>query len=504
MTKLEQELERVKRIAALNKPEAFTDVMERLTGKPYRALTQATPYEEVKSQYTLPFGAFPFQEEIINRLAYEPKSGLYMDTGTGKTYTSIVIALFKMGMQVVDKTVVLMPPILLDGWSRFLQRFAPVSVQIYRGTPAQRKKIALGEADFTLAGIQIFKRDFERFSKVFADHRTIVAYDEATGIKNVSSDNYRKFTSFTADKEVMLLTGTPLSTPEDGYAYVKIIAPSIYRNKAQFMNIHADERDFFNQVVSWKNLDLLAENMKVNSARVLKQDVLEHLPEVTYDPLFYRLEPGHAALYCELAEQQLLELKDGGKIDATSVGKLRHALGQIICNYEHFSGDPQKRSTCLDLLDQTFESLGPDKKLVIFANYRMTNRRLLQYLLRYNAVAAFGDQSVTQNQASVDRFVQDPSCRAFVAQPTSAGYGVDGLQEVCHDGIFLEIPSVRDFNQAVARLHRSGQKDGVHIRIAVAEGTLQVRDQQRLLANDELVNKVVRNYQDLRQAIFGA
>lgn len=509
MSKILEELERVRKLAEANaelqelvaKPDSYTDVMSRVMGREYKPLTKATPYEEVLANFELPFPLYPFQVETVNELASADRSGLYFDMGTGKTVTATVMTLYKFIAGAAQRAVVIMPPILLDQWARFLERIPGNTVQIYRGPPKVRSAIALGKAQWTLVGAQIFKIDFDRFDATFGPD-TAVIRDEAHDIKNVSTDNYKKFTRFTADKAVSLLTGTPISSPEDGYAYIKILAPHVYRTKGQFMNIHAGERDFFNKVISWKHLDTLASNMEINSKRVLKEDVLEDLPEITYTPMFYQLTAEHMALYKKLAEEQLLQLGEG-KLDATSSGRLRHALGQIICNFDYFSGDPSKRSTCYDLLDQVLDELGPTAKLCVFARYRMTNAKLLNYLRPYGAVAVYGDQTQAQNRAAVDMFVGDPECRVIILQPTSGGIGVDGLQEVCRDGLFLEIPSVRDFKQARDRLHRGGQKNGVHIRIAVAEGTLQVRDQRTLLDNDELINDVIRNVEDLRTAIFG-
>lgn len=509
MATIKEEIERARKLAAANaelqemmdKPDTYGDVMTRVMGREYKPLTQATPYEEVLANYTLPFELYPFQVKSVNELGPELRSGLYFQPGTGKTVTSTTMTLYKFIVGMADRAVVIMPPILLTQWCRFLEAIPGVTVQVYRGTPAVRKRIKLGETLFTLVGAQIFKIDYDRFVSTFGPE-TAVIRDEAHDVKRTDTENYKKFSKFVADKSVNLLTGTPISSPEDGYAYIKILAPTVYRSRTQYLNVHAGERDFWNKVISWKNMDMLAENMGINTHRVLITDVIKDLPELTYTPIFYQLEPGHRALYKQLAEEQLLQIGEG-KLDATSTGKLLHALGQIICNYDYFSNEPKNRSACFDLIDQIMEELGPTAKLAVFAKYRITNRKLLSYLQPYGAVAVYGGQTGTQNQAAVDMFVGNPECRVIVIQPTSGGIGVDGLQDVCRDGLFLEYPSVRDFHQAVARLHRAGQKNGVHIRVATAEGTLQVRDQKNLLEKDSLVNQIIRNKGDLRDAIFG-
>lgn len=460
-----------------------------------------TPYEVVKQHYTLPFTARPYQEATINELAPLPRAGYYLDTGTGKTFCSTVSALYKLLMG-AHHVLCIMPPILITGWARFLQSIPEVSVTVYRGTPAQRKDIPL-TGDFILMSMQIFKKDYERMCEEFEHKSVVVIVDEATSIKNVGSDNYKKIRDFTVGQHFLPLTGTPLSTPMDGYAFIKQIAPTIYRNLHHFENVHVAERDFFGTVVAWKNLELLSENLKVNSVRLLKTDVLHDLPSISYDPIFYELDPSHYKLYKTLAEEQLLPLKDGGKIDATVEQALHHALQQIVVNYDHFADDPKCVSNTLDLVQELMGEL-EGRKLLIFAKYRMTNRKLIQMLQPYGAVGAYGDLTTTQQRKNIDQFIDDPKCRVLVAQPTSAGYGVDGLQHVCQDALFVELPDIpRDFHQAVARLWREGQKEKVTVRIAVAERTLQVRKLKLMLAKDELVSKVQKSYADLRSEIFG-
>jgi SNF2 family DNA or RNA helicase len=245
--------------------------------------------------------------------------------------------------------------------------------------------------------------------------------------------------------------------------------------------------------------------MKVNSVRLLKTEVLKDLPPITYDPIYYELDPAHARLYRALAEEQLLPLKDGGKIDATTVQTLHHALQQIVCNWDYFADDPSLSSAGFDLVDELLEELA-GKKLIVFASYRMTNRALVKrFAKKHGAVAAFGDLTVPQQQRNIMKFIDDPTCRLFIGQPTSMGVGVDGLQHVCSDAIFLELPPIpKDFHQAVARLWRDGQTArGVSIRVAVAEKTLQVRKMKSMLDKDALVNRVQRSYEDLRNSIFG-
>ncbi len=461
-----------------------------------------SPYETVLEHFTLPFPLRPYQIKSVNRLAPLPRAGYYHDQGVGKTVTATTSCLYKMATNAIVANVVIMPPILLTMWERWLNQIPGIEVVRYAGTPKQREKIKL-RGHFFLVGMQIFKSDFDYLERAFRGARLNVMVDEAHSIKNVSSGNYKMVRDFAEGRDLMLLSGTPVTTPGDGYAFVKLIAPHIYRNKNQFDNLHVGKTDFFGNVTKWKNEDHLAANMRVNSDRVLREEVLRDLPPVIYTPILYELEKRHQRLYEQLAEEQILRLESGGKIDATTAQALYHNLQQIVANYDYFSGNEKDVSAAFEVVDQVMSEMA-GRKLVIFGNYRMTNRTLLRRLAKYGGVAAFGDNTAKQNQASIDRFINDKECQVFIGQPTSVGYGVDGLQKVCNDALFLETPTIpRDFHQAVARLYRSGQTSSTHIRIAVAERTIQVRLHKNLLVKDEVVNNLVGGWKNLRDAIYG-
>lgn len=460
-----------------------------------------TPYELVKHNYTLPFDLYPYQQEAVNELAPTPRMGLWLDMGCGKTITSIVICLYKLLMGHVEHVIVLMPPILLVGWGRVLSKFPGLTYTIYRGTPKQREGLSL-DSKFILMSYQIFKKDFDKLCKAYSHDHVALVCDESTAVKNVGSDTYKKVRDFAVGQHLLLLSGSPLSTPHDGYAPIKLVSPNIYRTLAQYEMIHVKSRDFFKNVTEWQNLDLLASNLLVNSVRVLKEDVLKDLPPVIYAPLYYELDPAHQKTYRILCDQQMLKFDNGEKLDATNASALYNALQQVPCNREHFMQEDGE-SQALDLIHEVMEELG-DRKLVVFTAYRMTNRLLRERMQKYGVVTVFGEVSTKEKDAALDTFVNDPNCRMLVLQIRSGGFGIDGLQAVCTDALFMEMPIVPAwFHQAVARVHRTGQTKPVTARVAIAERTIQVRLWNILQEKDSLVNTCIRGPRDLREALAG-
>jgi len=82
----------------------------------------------------------------------------------------------------------------------------------------------------------------------------------------------------------------------------------------------------------------------------------------------------------------------------------------------------------------------------------------------------------------------------LLMHPASGGHGVDGLQLGGRTAVWFGLPFSLDlYEQANARLHRSGQTQGVIIHHLVAVGTI-----------DERVMQVLREKGDMQAALLDA
>jgi SNF2 family DNA or RNA helicase len=467
-----------------------------------------TPYDVVKEAFEFPFELYPFQVKETNILAVNDRAGFWWEPGAGKTAGSTHWALYMSLTQDVNHWVVVMPPILLNQWARWLAKIkskatGPLTTTVYAGTPKKRATLNL-DVDFVLMSYVVFKNDSAKLTEFFSRRKVGVICDEAHAIKNTGSDNHKYVRDFSAGRPLALLTGTPLTTPADAYAYIKLLAPGIYRNRRQFESLHVGARDDYDRVTVWINLDLLAENMKANASRVLRREVNKELPKVIYSTIFYDLDPAHLKLYNRIAQEKLVEFEDGREINAISAQAAYSATQQVILNWAEFEDDESKRPAALDIIDEIFEEIGPTAKLAVVANFIRSNTYLLGQLKKYGVVAVYGEVTPANKQKAIAKFIDDPSCRCILLQPQSAGFGVDGLQAVCSDMLVLEAPTTAPpFGQVVARLDRDGQTSPVNCRIAAANGTIQVKMFKRLLDNDAQINSVQVGYQDLKEAIYG-
>lgn len=478
-------------------------------------MQEKTPLDWVLDRYLFPAHPVtgepwvfkPKQIEVINDLAMNWNAGFWLEMSVGKTACATACALYHM-ISMDHQAIVIMPPLLISQWSKFLRSIKnketgkPLSVCEYRGSPRQRAALDKN-VDFLLVGYQIFKNDFAQLREYYHKRGYTVIADEATAVSNVKTDNHARLFEFTTGHPRMLLSGTPANNPLDAYGLLRFTNPTSYRSFTQFFNLHVEETDFYGKPVKFKQLDRIYQALEMNSKRVLFREVHNAADPPLFVPVEYDLDDSHYKLYKKLAEEQLLELESGGKIDATTANKLTHALGQIVVNWHHFAGDPKLRSNAFDLIEETLDELG-NGKLVVFANYRMTIAALVAHFQDLGARAINSEVSQKEKDAAVEAFTTDPGCRLLVVHPKSGGYGLDGLQYVCNNTLWIEPCTIpRDFAQANARLDRTGQTQRVVVRMAIANKTTQPRAFKNLLANDELMNSVIRTAGDLRSAIFG-
>jgi hypothetical protein len=459
-----------------------------------------------------PFILDGWQVEDIEALIEWERVGLFLPVGAGKTVMSTYIC-FGWGS---DKVIVVVMPILIRGWVKWINSIKGSGGAVaYKGTPQKRKALTLDAGRFWIMSYGVFKNDYPHLVKLFKDVPKIaLAVDEAQNIKNPATQLFRKVYAFSVGRSLLLMTGTEMNNPADAYAYVKIKTPSVYRDFGHFEQVHVAKRDFFDKVTEWRELDLMYDNLYMNSSHRLDEEVNKNRPRGRYIPFPYDLDPAHKHIYDKLAEQMLLESTDGGKVDATSTNLLLMASQQLVVNWAKYAAgtsweeSPEYRPAAFDVLDAliemtAFDQPGKPNKFIVWTWFKETTRTVKAYLesLYPGRVAVAYSESNSDKEFA--RFEEDPTCAWIVAQPLSVGAGVNP-QYVCYNAVFIETPDQPIiFRQAAGRIDRRGVIAPPNIWIATATGTVQGSLYSNLLNNDELVSKVKRNPNDVRRLLQG-
>lgn len=419
-----------------------------------------------------------------------------LPVGYGKTALATAMSL----MLGAETTVILMPPILVPQWVEWLESVPGAGrVLAYEGTPKKREKFDLSGVRWLPMSYQVFNNDIDRLCKELSAEGRFLVVDEAQNMKGrgVLWRNIKAFSPWPAP--LLTMSGTIMSKPGDGYAYIKLNTPKVYDTYAVFESVHVLKRDFFKNPVEWHNLDLLHKNLDLARVRRTKEEVHANLPTPNFIVQQYDLHPEHMKLYQELMDKQLLEVGDG-KIDATTAGALYSASQQIIANWGYFSDDESNVPRLFEMLDNLIDEIGlgdpvmegdpPRSKLIIWTIFQRTSARVHAFMnerLKAKGKYASAAYGKVDSRKGVEQFMKDPNCVAGVFQPGSVGAGLNP-QSVCWEMFFAESPTTTiRFIQAVGRVWRQGQIYHPNIRLAVARRTIQQSMLKQLYANDALV-----------------
>jgi SNF2 family DNA or RNA helicase len=335
--------------------------------------------------------------------------------------------------------------------------------------------------------------------------------DEATAIKTPGSDLHKAVKQFAGDpgaetNGLTLITGSPVENNlTDLYGLVKLITPSRYLSFRAFERIHCIYTlGRFPKLIGFQNEDFAYQSLYLQGRRVTKKEALD-LPPRLITELRIELAKKHRDLYETLVRERVLEI--GEKvIDATTASSLYVKSQRILVCPELFVEEGWKtENTLITALDELIHSLG-GRKLLLFAWFSESVRKLAMRYSHLNPATLYGEVTGADRERQKAKFIDDPTCKLMIANPRSGGVGVDGLQGVCSHAAFIEpigVPGLME--QAVSRLHRTGQKaEAINIYLFTAMHTVAVTLRNNLVRKESEANKVVRDSKVLLGELMGS
>jgi SNF2 family DNA or RNA helicase len=340
--------------------------------------------------------------------------------------------------------------------------------------------------------------------KFLSCHKTLMAIDESTTIKNPGANRTKNIISigkYVTYKRI--LTGSPVTkSPLDLYTQCWFLDPwlldqqSYYSFRTRYaltrkINVSGRQVEI---VVGYRNLGELSEKIKPFSHRVLKDDCLD-LPPKTYMKRTIQLTEDQRKVYKQMKDIALATLN--GKLTTThNVITQLMRLHQITCG--HFkSDDGQTQKIPSNRLDELMDVLSEmEGKAVIWAHYRYDIEVIIEAIKKEygdkSVVTYYGDTSTDDRQKAI-KLIQDPNSpvRFIVGTPQTGGYGITltGASTMIYysNGYDLE-----KRQQSEARIDRIGQEKPMTYIDIIAEGTV-----------DEKIVKALRTKVDIATQIMG-
>lgn len=401
---------------------------------------------------------YPYQTEGV-KVALERNRILLADEmGLGKTIQALA---YLQARKEIRPAVIVCPASLKINWLRECENFL-------EDCPENQAVVLSGKTPVSVQG-NIFIINYDILSDWLPVLKPkAVIGDEAHYIKNSKSNRSKAFKKLCKKTEsIILLTGTPvLNRPIELYPLVNLLAPHEFSNYIaygkRYCSGHRKEiitRGGIKRLV-WdftgqSHLNEL--NQKLQNTvmiRRLKKDVLKDLPPKQYAVVPVEISNQDAYIKAENAFiSWLAEQVRKGVYDRKRLNSALKAEALVKINYLKQITAYGKLNVAVDWIRDFLES---EEKLVVFAHHRDLINRIAKQFPGCAVIA--GDTKNRMNE--VDRFQNDPKCRLFIGSIQAAGVGL--TLTASSNVAFLEYPwRPADFDQAVDRLHRIGQKFSV-------------------------------------------
>ncbi|MGH3731212.1 MAG: DEAD/DEAH box helicase, partial [Micromonosporaceae bacterium] len=440
------------------------------------------------------------------------------DMGLGKTITLIALHLHR---DAAAPTLVVCPASLLGNWEREIERFAP-------GTPVRRfhgpgRDLDGAERGFVLTTYGTMRIDARRL----AGHEwDLVVADEAQHVKNPRAGTAKALRTIPARARVAL-SGTPVENNlTELWSILDWTTPGLLGTLTSFRTRWATPIE---SGADPGTAHRLARLVRPFLLRRRKSDpgIAPELPPKTETDQPVPLTPEQAGLYQALVRETLDAIREATGMERRGlVMKLLTGLKQICNHPAQFLKEPSLkepgptepslkepslkepgltetapdgaprfagRSGKLELLDELLETIvAEDGAALVFTQYVAMARLLHRHLAKrgIQALLLHGGTPVPAREAMVDRF-QAGDAPVFLLSLKAAGTGLNltRADHVIHYDRWWN-PAVED--QATDRAYRIGQTRPVQVHKLIAEGTLEDRIAQMLVAKRDLADAVLR------------
>ena len=398
------------------------------------------------------------------------------EMGLGKTIEAIAAVEILARYFGVERVLVVCPTSLKHQWEREIARVVDRPVRVIGGYRRGREEGFREGSFYKITNYDTVHRDLDLIAAWAPD---LVILDEAQRIKNWSTRTARSVKKI-ASPYALVLTGTPLENRlEELVSIVQFIDQHRLGPTFRFLHDHQTV-DEFGKVVGYRNLDGIGKTLAPILIRRRKQQVLRQLPERLEKRFFVPMTPQqmeHHEENREIVGKIVAKWRRHRFLSEADQRRLMIALQnmRMACDSTYLLDQRTDHGVKADelatLLDEIFET--PGTKAVVFSQWirmhEVLARRLEQR--KWSHVLFHGGVESRQRPALVERFREDPQCRAFLS--TDAG-GVGLNLQHATVVVNVDIPwNPAVLEQRIGRVHRLGQTRPVQVVNFVAKGTIE-------------------------------
>lgn len=457
----------------------------------------------------MPIKARPFEHQkrafefVMHRFENDSGAALLVEMGCGKSLISVAVAGALFNERRIRNLLIVCPLSICGVWEEEFSKFADFDYNLKILKGSLEKKI---ETLYSLEGraLQIVVVNYESVWRIERQiknwHPDMIICDESHKIKShniAASKSIHKLGEKTMYR--LILTGTAITNKAiDIFSQYKFLEPRIFGKSFYTFRNH-----YFNLVGYGNHTPVLKESMKdelknkIHSiAFVAKKSECLDLPETTEIIRKVELEPYAMNTYKHLVRDSFAELKNS-EITVTNVLTKILRLSQLTGG---FLGDDEGKKVHqiskakLNALDDIIDDVtSSGKKLVIMARFipeiAAIKKLLIDKGLRFSIITG----EIKNRADEIAKFQNDTDVLVFIGQIATAGLGI--TLTAASTMVFYSLDySMSNFEQAKARIHRTGQKENCTYIYLIASNTVDEKIMKALKNKVNLAKSLIDDY----------
>ena len=456
------------------------------------------------------FRPYEYQQTAIKWIIDNPRCGLFLDMGLGKTVSTLTAIQQLMDDCEISRTLVVAPKKVAETtWTTEAQKWdhlKSLKVAKVMGTEKQRKLALAEKADVYVIGRDSFVWLVGIFGGMLPFD--VLVIDELTSFKSSKSNRFKAMRMATPTaKRVIGLTGTPAPNGLiDLWAQMYCIdmGERLGRSVTKYRETYFETHKWNNIIVRCnvkKGYDVRKKIADICLSMQAK-DYLQ-LPDLINHTIKVQLSTATMQAYTKFEREKVLQFQDEhqgetANVLAQSAAGLMNKLSQF-ANGAIYDEDRNVHNVHDEKLDRLAEIIeaANGSSVLVFYQYKHDAARIAEKFKGYR-VKVYTDekQLIEWNAGQVDILLAHPASTAFGLNMQDGGHYIVWFGT----GWNLEL-----YQQANARLHRQGQQYPVQVYNLVCSGTVDERAvtalenkkgvQQGLL---DSLNYLIRKHSDLK------
>ncbi len=441
----------------------------------------------------------------------------FMEMGTGKSKVLIdnIAMLYDKGK--INGALIVAPKGVIGTWhANELPTHLPTHIDhntvLWQANITKTQQTKLDTLFETGENLHVLIMNVESFStnkglkfaaKFLSCHRTLMAIDESTTIKNPEAKRTKAIVALGREAKFRrILTGSPVTkSPLDLYKQCEFLGDELldfssyyaFRTRYAIMKSANFGGRSVQIVVGYKNLGELSDKLEKFSYRVLKEDCLD-LPDYTFMKRIVQLTPEQRKVYDQMKRIALASMDNKMMTTSTVLVQLMR-LHQITCG--HFTADDgtvkfiknERITALMDILKEV------ENKAVIWAHWRHDIKSIIEAVEKEygkdSYVTYYGDTPQEDRQDNIKK-MQDPNSpvRFLIGTTATGGYGIT-LTEANTMIYYSNGYDLEKRTQSEARINRAGQKRKMTYIDILAEDTVDAKIVKALRKKMNIANEIM-------------